>query len=188
VLECKKTLARTCGGLNVWAPGGGGGKRPRPWRRGVRGSNVRSWEVVSVVMSSPVGGSVRCSVQGGQLSKLQGGSCPVGRPVAQTRAARAALPAAPGLARWGREHSSRTPPPQPPPPQGPLPFLLFSLLPSLPGRVRVASQPPPPNPCARRRARPPITRLKPRRVASCAPGWVTAGRDRRNGEGGGGAC
>ena len=63
------------------------------------GSNVRSWEVVSVVVSSPVGGSVRCSVRGGQLSKLQGGSCPVGRPVAGARAARAALPAARGLAR-----------------------------------------------------------------------------------------
>lgn len=65
------------------------------------GSNVRSWEVVSVVVSSPVEGSVRYSVRGRQLSKLQGGSCPVGRPVAGARAARAALPAAPGLARWG---------------------------------------------------------------------------------------
>lgn len=74
---------------------------------------------MSVGVSSPVGGSVRCSVRGGQLSKLQGGSCPVGRPVAGARAARAALPAAPGLARWGREHRAGTPPPQPPPSRGP---------------------------------------------------------------------
>lgn len=63
----------------------------------------------------------------------------------------------------------------------PLPFgppPLLSLLPSLQGCVQFSSQPPLPNPCAWRRARPPIKLLKPRRVASCVPGLVTAGRGR----------
>lgn len=85
-------------GARSLGPRRGRGGSVQGWGWG-RGSNVRSWEVVSVVVSSPVGGSVRCSVRGGQLSKLQGGSCPVERPVAGARAARAALPAARGLAR-----------------------------------------------------------------------------------------
>lgn len=94
-LGCKGSLAEPAGG-SVSGPPKGEGESVQGW---VGGSNVRSWEVVSVVVSSPVGGSVRCNVRGGQLSKLQGGSCPVGCPVAGARAARAALPAAPGLAR-----------------------------------------------------------------------------------------
>lgn len=89
-------------------PEGGGGKASRAQRRG--GSNVRSWEVLPVVVSSPVGGSVRCSVQGGQLSKLQGGSCPVERPVAGARAARVALPAARD---WSTAPGPRLPNPLP---------------------------------------------------------------------------
>lgn len=44
-LGCKGSLARACGGLSVWAPGGGGGKASRARVAGVggkAGSNVLS--------------------------------------------------------------------------------------------------------------------------------------------------
>lgn len=111
-------------GARCLGPGRGGG-RQRPGQG--EGSRKQCPELESSVCCSvqPCRSNAWCSDRGGRLSKLQGGWCPVGRPVAGAPAARAALPAAPGLARWGRGQSSQTPPPSLVPPSFPPPSLFF---------------------------------------------------------------
>lgn len=175
-------------GARCLGPGRGGG-RQRPGQG--EGSRKQCPELESSVCCSvqPCRSNAWCSDRGGRLSKLQGGWCPVGRPVAGAPAARAALPAAPGLARWGRGQSSQTPPPSLVP-LLPSAFPVLSLLPSLQGRVYVASQPPLPNHCSWRRPMQPIPSLKPR--AGCIMClWLSDSGEGReeggNGEGVGGA-
>lgn len=172
-------------------PRGEGERRPRAWRWG-------GGEAGRTEQCPELGSSVRCSVQpcGGQCpvqcprwavvqapGRVVSGRASGGRGPGRARCA----PCSPGTGALGaRERSAGTPPPQPPPPGTPsllVGSLCFLSALLLQGRVQVSSQPPLPNPGAWRRARPPITRLKPRRVASCAPGWMTA--ERGGGSGGG---
>lgn len=54
MLRCKRTITRARWGLDVWARAEEGGDSVQGRGKGA-GSNVRSWEVVLVVVSSPVG-------------------------------------------------------------------------------------------------------------------------------------
>lgn len=190
-LGCKGSLPRACGGggagLRVWDPGGGGGKRPGP---GV-GVGVRREQCPEL------GSSVRCSVQpcGGQCpvqcprwaavqapGRVVSGRVSGGRGPGRARCA----PCSPRTGALGTRAQRRDPASPTPSPPGRPPLL--SLLPSLQGRVQFSSQPPLSNPRTWRRARPPIKLLKPRRVASCASGLVTAGRGRAIGREGAVLC
>lgn len=71
-LRCKRTITRTRWGLYVWARVEEGGLVSRAGEKGA-GSNVRSWEVVFVVVSSPVEVPGAAIVVGGCPSSKEGG-------------------------------------------------------------------------------------------------------------------